>query len=83
MVKTVEELQNLIEWAKKTRVKSLKMGEIEVVMSDYAFIEQLTEGAEQAPIPDLATASKTPDWTSGDPKIDKADEEEELFWSTR
>lgn len=84
MVKTVDELKELIEWAKKARVKSLKVGAIEVELSDYAFIETLGESAEQATLtPDLAADSGTPDWTAGSPEEDKADSDAIMFHSSR
>lgn len=83
MVKTVEELKDLIEWAKKTRVKSLKIGEIEVQMSDLAFIDQLGDDLNKAPLATDASTTSTPDWSAGNPTEDKKTEDEDLFWSTR
>lgn len=84
MIKTVEELKELIEWAKKARVKSLKVHGVEVELSDYAFIEQLNDAPEVvAAASDVSVAPKTPDWTAGTPAEDSKAEEEDLFWSTR
>lgn len=85
MIKTVEELKELIEWAKKTRVKTFKVGEIEVHLSDYAFIEGLNEPSEPSvvPAPDVSAPTKTPDWTAGSAAEDNKADDEDLFWSTR
>ena len=48
MVTNVQELKDLIIWLKANRVKSLKIGDVAVEMSDYAHIESLSEApAEQ------------------------------------
>ena len=57
MVNNVEELKNLILWLKKTKVKSLKLGETVIELSDLALIEDLQDAtaAPQAPKEDQST----------------------------
>lgn len=84
MIKSVEELQNLIVWLKKERVKSLKVGEIIVELSDYAFIEQLTDasGPTSNPTEESKAAKATPQNELNVPGTDESDEDI-LFHSSR
>ena len=82
MVNSVKELQELIIWLKSEKVKSLKIGEIHVELSDYALIESITEesAAAVASTPEAKSTNQT--WTEAAPTLTR-EEEEELFWSTR
>ena len=71
MVKSVDELKDLIIWLKSQRVKSLKLGEVTVELSDYAFIESLSD---EAPAP--------ADKTSQKPETDGTLDQSALFGDT-
>ncbi len=81
MINSITELKELILWLKDNKVKSLKVGEIIVEISDLGLMEHLT-GIESEPQPDekgIKTTQK--DWTDDSQPLDK--EDEDLFWSTR
>jgi hypothetical protein len=50
MIKDLETLKEFITWAKIHKVKSVKLGDIHVEMSDLAFIESLGLEAPSAPL---------------------------------
>ena len=79
MVNSVEELQKLILWLKANKVKSLKLGDTHVEMSDYAFLADLSDESIQAP---EVKTEKTKSWTEEEQAPDQTDDEA-LFWSTR
>lgn len=51
MFKNKQELQDFILWAKAQKIRRMKVGDIEVEISDYAFIEDLTTPISQVPTP--------------------------------
>lgn len=79
MVNSVKELQELIIWLKSEKVKSLKIGDIHVELSDYALLESI---AEEASVESTEAKPSQQTWTD-QPASPSKDEEEELFWSTR
>ena len=40
MLEKLSEIQAFINWCKKNKVKSFKNGDLEFILSDYAFIEE-------------------------------------------
>lgn len=81
MINSVTELQDLILWLKSEKVKSLKIGEIHVELSDYALLESFAD--ETAPVSAAEPKNAQENWTEEvPPAADKVDDED-LFWSTR
>jgi hypothetical protein len=80
MIETVEELKALISWLKEQKVKRLKLGDVEVEISDIAFVdlgEQLATDISQSPVSDLYEENVSP------PPSEVKEDEEMLFWSAR
>ena len=82
MVNSVIELQELIIWLISEKVKSLKIGDIHVELSDYALLEGFTDAATEAAETAPETKPSQQTWTEQPASLSK-EEEEELFWSTR
>lgn len=81
MIKSIEELKDLILWAKAQKVKSLKLGEIIVELSDLALIEDIQE-PKAAGNPNVTASVSTflEDLTgTGNSKED----EDLLYWSAK
>lgn len=81
MINSIDELKALVLWLKDNKVKSLKIGEIGIEISDFGLVEHLS-GLESEPQPEnkeIVTTQK--DWTDDLQPLSK--EEEDLFWSTR
>ncbi len=81
MIKDVNDLKDIIIWAKAQKVKSLKIGEISFDLSDLALVEGLAEFDSSKPSTDLSTPPSSPRLPDGNAQANE--EEEELFWSTR
>lgn len=82
MLENISELKELILWAKKQKVKSLKLGTTEFELSDIALIEDLPDiGSEQVKASDLSVPPSSPRLPDGNAQ--PTDEEELLFWSAR
>ena len=73
MFKTPEQLKEFILWAKEHKLKRVKVGTIEVEISDLAFIESLD-----------ALPSQIESKVGGQPgeEADKKEEDDLLYWST-
>lgn len=79
MFKTARELKAFITWASKNHVKRVKVGEIEVEISEIAFVPELN--------PPRMSKSKN---TEEPPVLESAEEPQraitedpDLFWSSR
>lgn len=83
MVKTVEELKELILWAKKERIQALKVGDIEVHMSALAFTDVPDISAPDSATKDLSSTTKTSDVTLDGDSLSKEEEDAILFHSSR
>lgn len=81
MIKTVDELKELILWAKSEKVKSLKIGDIIIEMSDLALIEDIQAKPEQAN--SKVTASVTTFMEDMASTGNKKEDEELLYWSAQ
>lgn len=73
MFKNVEELRDFILWAKSEKLKRIKVGEVEVEISDYALAEDLLPSTSQ-------TLSAEPQ-SAEELKRIKKEEEDLLMWS--
>jgi hypothetical protein len=78
MFKTVDELKEFVIWARSQKVKQIKVDNIEVVMSDMAFIEDLTGLPSQTLAAPKAETPNIADPLNG-PPLDDPD----LFYSVR
>jgi hypothetical protein len=76
MLKTTEEVQKFILWCKENKVKSFKLGDLHVELSELSFIPDNELIAPGAPaFTNSATLTDTEEESS-------KDEEEMLYWST-
>lgn len=81
MIKDLEQLKDLILWAKKEKVKSLSISDIKIEISDLAFIESLSaSGAEISSEDDKKQVVKRDLFEAQDAA---AVTDEDLFWSAR
>lgn len=71
MIKSVEEFKELVLWAKKNKVKRLKVDSIEVDISELAFLD------EDNAIRDI----KFPNITNNQESQD-AEDEDLMYWSS-
>jgi len=78
---SINEIKDLILFAKDNKVKNIKVGEFACELSDYAHIEQLSgfEGPKQNIKEDL-DSSKT--LTDTNLQEQDTDDDETLFWSS-
>lgn len=72
MFKSPKELKNFIIWAKNNKIKRVKVGDIEVEISDLAFIE------DQLPLGSQINTPVSPSQGEQDEK----EEQELLYWSS-
>jgi hypothetical protein len=79
MLSDVEQLKQLITWARSQRIKSLKIGDAQFEFSDLAFIEDL-EKPLLAP-KDLAVPPSSPRLPDGNTEL--SEEDSDTFWSSR
>jgi hypothetical protein len=76
MVKSIEELKNLIIWAKEQKLKSLKLADIHIEISDLALVESLNNQVNET--------SEQTDKSALEATTEQAKEEQDdLYWSTR
>lgn len=80
MLKTVAELKELILWAKAEGIKSLKVGDIEMQVSDYEFAKQIMEQEAVQVAPSKSEAKNT-EKTMID-TLNEASDEELLYLSS-
>jgi hypothetical protein len=77
MFKSVDELKAFITWAKNNHVKRVKVGEIEVEVSDIAFIPEFNS-------PNISHTQANPELIASIPANKEQEaikEDEDLFWS--
>lgn len=72
MIKTVTELKELLLWAKSEKIKSLKLGDMQVEFSDLGLIES---------VQDLSGPAQSPRLPNGNAQANE--DEELLFYSSR
>ena len=75
MFKTTQELQDFILWCQQAKIKAVKVGDMEVQFSDLAFIDTISQIAQEAE--ERATSK-----TMVDTAPDESDEDL-LFWSAK
>lgn len=80
MVKDINELKNLILWAKEQKVKSIKIADIHFELSDLALIEDLTSVEDAILNEDKKTVVQKDLIESN--QSSKEEDSEDLFWST-
>ena len=78
MLEKLSEIQALIKWCKKNKVKSFKNGDLSFELSDYAFIEDLD--ISQEPIQEEILDQK--EAVIFEETQSKEDDEDLLFWSS-
>lgn len=84
MINSIEELKEFILWAKSQKVKSIKLGDINVEMSDLAFIgdfQDLGTPEREKQMPDISVPPTSPRLPEGNQQ--SKEEDEELYWSAR
>jgi hypothetical protein len=83
MIKTVDELKRLIEWAKANKVSELKIADVSFKLSDLAHIESLSnmDTAFNIQAPDLAKPPQSIKLPDGNTL--PSEDTEDLFWSAR
>lgn len=70
MFKSVKEIQDFIVWAKSEKLKIVKLGDLEVEISELNYIEEIAQPSTQEQREDVQS--------------NNADEDEDLlYWSSR
>lgn len=82
MIKTIEELKDLIIFARANKVKSLKIGELELEVSELAHIDT-TPGLEQGQSQNPSVTASIPGLFEGLSDSLDPEDEELLFHSSR
>lgn len=77
MVKNIEELKNLIIWAKEQKIKVLKLADIHIELSDLALVESFNNSVTEQETDQIIRTSIS------DEKETEKQNEEDLYWSTR
>jgi hypothetical protein len=75
MFENEAQMRAFILWAKETKLKRFKLGEIEVEFSDLAFIDPVTDMPEVTDFEQKTLVDTEP--------VDQKEENELLFWSSR
>lgn len=78
MVKSLEELKELILWAKEQKISSIKIGDIAFEVSTHAFNEALIASLQEPTKAEVPTEG-----LSDADKQQKIEDDEDLYWSTR
>jgi hypothetical protein len=84
MIKSIDELKEFILWSKSQKVKSIKVGDIVIEISDLAFIEGFQDLGTSEPdkkTPDISVPSTSTRLPDGNQQ--PAEEDEDLYWSAR
>jgi hypothetical protein len=81
MIKTIDELKDLILFAKDNKVKNLKVGTIELEISELAHIEQ-TSGLEMGQSVNKSVSASIGGFQDDGEQVDPEDEDL-LFHSSR
>ena len=77
MIKNINELKQFITWCKSQRVSEIKIGEVQVKISELAYLDQVQEADPGKPF----SLDDTGTLADGD-ELSKSEEEELLYWST-
>ncbi len=80
MVKDINELKNLILWAKEQKVKSIKIADIHFELSDLALVEGF-QSLEEAILNENKTNVVQKDLIESE-QSSKEEDNEDLYWST-
>jgi hypothetical protein len=78
MLSKIEDLKELVVWAKSQKIKSLKIGEISFEFSELSHLDALPDLSVSK---DLAVPPSSPRLPGGNVQL--SEEENDLFWSTR
>lgn len=78
MITDVQQVKDLVLWAAKNHVKTLKVGDIQFELYDSALLSQLSnlEGIKTEPLSTSTTLTDTE-------KTTQAEEDDLLFWSSK
>ncbi len=80
MISNIQELKDLIIWAKSQSIQSLKIGDVEFKISDIALSQTLIDKySETSKTENKASSDTLADTETVDPKED----DELLMWSSR
>jgi hypothetical protein len=80
MVKDINELKNLILWAKEQKIKSMKIADVHFELSDLALVQDMVS-IEDAILNENKSTVVQKDLI--DSEAPEASDDEDLYWSTR
>lgn len=79
---SIDEVKDMIKFCSSNKVKNLKIGEVTIELSDYAFLEQFETQSiplkEEKQSGKLMVDAMTPEEVASE----KAEDEELMFWSS-
>lgn len=79
MFASIDELKELIRWAKSEKVQAFQVGDVRVEFSTAAMFENLPDAG--SPTTDLSVPPSSPNLPSGNTQ--PSDEDEDTYWSSR
>lgn len=79
MLQKLNEIQAFIKWCTANKVKSIKIKDLEFEISDYAFVEQLSNGETSISTENVLEQREV---SSNTEQSQDNDEEDLLFWSS-
>lgn len=80
MMLSIEDLKDLVVFSRQHKVKSLKIGDVIIEMSDYGFIEDVSKPIEVPP-EEILTSNKN--WVDDVQQPSPEEDEELLFHSSK
>lgn len=80
MMLSIEDLKDLVVFSRQHKVKSLKIGDVIIEMSDYGFIEDVSKPIEVPPEEILASNKN---WVDDVQQPSPEEDEELLFHSSK
>lgn len=80
MMLSIDDLKDLVQFSRQHKVKSLKIGDVIIEMSDYGFIEDVSKPINVPPDEILASSKN---WVDDAQQTSQEDEDELLFHSSK
>jgi len=83
MMLSIEEIKELVKFARNLKVKNLQIGNVKIEMSDYAFIEDVSATPDTAKSPlERENLDSQKNWSDDSDKMSQEEYDSLLFHSS-
>lgn len=83
MMLSIEEIKELVKFARSLKVKNLQIGNVKIEMSDYAFIEDVSAAPDTAKSPlERENLDSQKNWSDDGDKMSQEEYDTLLFHSS-